>query len=107
MDQHKKLNILAKTNLKSKPLWPVYLGPIWSYLMKKTGGRKSHETVPLRGHCHEIFELWIFKSFNSIWVPDQRSEVVLILNSFSPRYSTFYVDPPHFLSAVDPKKFVS
>ena len=28
--------------------------------MKKTRGRKSHATIPLKGQCHEIFDLRFF-----------------------------------------------
>ena len=43
----KNLNILTKLKPNSKILQPVYQGPRWVRIMKKTGGRKSRDTLPL------------------------------------------------------------
>jgi hypothetical protein len=38
----------------------MYQGTQGYSLMKKTEGRKSCDTVSLKGQCHEIFDLWVF-----------------------------------------------
>ncbi len=48
----------------------------------------------LKGQSHEIVDLRFFSSFYPIWAPDKQAKVVLILDSYSPRYSRFCVDPP-------------
>jgi hypothetical protein len=44
-----------KTALAHEPGEPGY-----RLTKKKTEGRKSHDTVPLKGQCHEIFDLRFF-----------------------------------------------
>jgi hypothetical protein len=44
--------------------------------------------APLKGPCHEIFDLWFFSSNNSIWAPDTRFEAFLHMTSYLRRYST-------------------
>jgi hypothetical protein len=40
--------------------------------MKKPGGRKSRDRVPLKGPCG-IFGLWMLSSYNPILIPDSRT----------------------------------
>ena len=60
MELFKNSNISSKSKQNSKILQPVYQGPRWVRLMKKTGGRKSRDTLPLRwgwdpeGHTRRI-----------------------------------------------------
>ena len=41
------IEYLGESKLNSKILWPVYQGPRWVRIMKKTGGKKSRDTLPL------------------------------------------------------------
>jgi hypothetical protein len=47
-----------------------------------------HNCTPLKGPCHEIFDLRFFSSNHSIWAPDPRAKAFLHMASNSRRYST-------------------
>jgi hypothetical protein len=53
-------NIAAnfRKNLKRSKFNTLGLGGNW--FMKKTKSKKSRDTVPLKGQCHEIFDFWFF-----------------------------------------------
>ena len=42
---------------------------------------------PLKGQCHEIFDLYFFSLIEPIWSPDKQAKMVFLKNSFSRRYS--------------------
>ena len=63
--------------------WSV--GPRPVLMMKKTGGRKSRWTVPLKGQCHKIFDLYFFPLIKPIWAPDKQSKMDFLKNLFSLR----------------------
>ena len=51
----KSSNISANSKPNSKILYPVYHGPRWVRIMTKNRGRKSRDTLPLKGQCHKYF----------------------------------------------------
>ena len=53
-------NISTNSRIKSKSFYTTTQGAQKNGLMKKNGGQKSRDTVPLKGQCHEIFDLRFF-----------------------------------------------
>ena len=52
-------NISAKSKNFAKPFLPDHMGPR-SNLLSPKKGRKSRDIVPLKGQCHEMFDLYFF-----------------------------------------------
>ena len=64
-------------------------GPRWVQIMGKNRGQKSRNTLPLKGVCHEIFDLQFFSWFEPIWAPDKQAKVFSNGVLISPRIQIF------------------
>jgi hypothetical protein len=62
--------------------------------MMKKEGKKSHDTVPLKGQSHEIFDPWFFPLNGTPGCPDSWAKAVLNIDSNSQRNSIRF-DPAH------------
>jgi hypothetical protein len=83
----KKFEYLREFEFIFEKALAPYQAPRTDVLMKKTEGRKSRDTVPLK--CSEIFALYIFSSNNTPCRPDSRAKAFLNIASIQPRYYWF------------------
>ena len=50
------------------------------FSLENKGKEITSDTIPLKGQCHEIFELYFFSLIKPIWAPDKQAKMVFLKN---------------------------